>query len=419
MDLSDIKQLTKRLIQKAQFSKNYLSLLLPLFIVLAAVIFLVLASLVGDRLRKQISGKSISMVRKVDNLTGSVVAGNQWKIEHTYQQNYRADANRIDAMVSKSNQRELLSYELFPEPTDTSVLIFSDFAEQFRSGIERLIEHINGGECPSETELNKNLQVAKTSTQAGGSAYSQDPYRGDPKGVSRAIIDALCLARAKAISVYAGPTNISGYQNIEGYEYFGMEQAVKDCWYYQLGYWITEDVLNSIGNINSGSTSVLNSPVKRLNSVGFIVQQAVSARTGQGSQQQGGQPVYVLSQNDMLVPSLTARISDDEIDVVHFGFSIVIDAKAVIPFIQELCSSKKHIIRNSARQASRQSSIHNQITVLDSQITAIDRQSQNHRLYRYGESAVVRLDLICEYIFDKKGYEDVKPEVVRQQFNDE
>jgi len=37
-----------------------------------------------------------------------------------------------------------------------------------------------------------------------------------------------------------------------------------------------------------------------------------------------------------------------------------------------------------------------------------------HDLYRYGEDAVVELELVCEYIFNKKGYDEIKPELVKK-----
>ena len=43
------------------------------------------------------------------------------------------------------------------------------------------------------------------------------------------------------------------------------------------------------------------------------------------------------------------------------------------------------------------------------------QQLETHRLYRYGDDAVVRLDLICEYIFNKNGYEKIKPESVKKE----
>jgi hypothetical protein len=54
---------------------------------------------------------------------------------------------------------------------------------------------------------------------------------------------------------------------------------------------------------------------------------------------------------------------------------------------------------------------------LESNIKPIDQKDEIHNLYRYGDDdAVVELDLACEYIFDKKGYDEIKPEQVKKSF---
>jgi hypothetical protein len=86
----------------------------------------------------------------------------------------------------------------------------------------------------------------------------------------------------------------------------------------------------------------------------------------------------------------------------------------VLPFMQQLCSAKQHKFRGFSGEEQEQVFKHNEITVLESNIRSIERNDTTHNLYRYGEDAVVELDLICEYIFDKKGYEEIKPDSVKE-----
>jgi hypothetical protein len=59
--------------------------------------------------------------------------------------------------------------------------------------------------------------------------------------------------------------------------------------------------------------------------------------------------------------------------------------------------------------------MHNQITILQSTTEAIDPEEKSHEFYRYGEeNTVVKLDLICEYIFNKSGYDEIKPESIKE-----
>ena len=38
----------------------------------------------------------------------------------------------------------------------------------------------------------------------------------------------------------------------------------------------------------------------------------------------------------------------------------------------------------------------------------------SHQLYRYGQDAVVELNLICEYLFEKAGYEAIVPDAIKK-----
>jgi hypothetical protein len=84
-----------------------------------------------------------------------------------------------------------------------------------------------------------------------------------------------------------------------------------------------------------------------------------------------------------------------------------------LPFMKELCSGKQHKFRGFSCDEQEQLCKHNQITILESKIRPVNREDQTHSLYRYGDEAVVELDLICEYIFNKKGYDEIKPESVK------
>jgi hypothetical protein len=125
-------------------------------------------------------------------------------------------------------------------------------------------------------------------------------------------------------------------------------------------------------------------------------------------------PAYVLALGEGLAEPCTGRFTDDDIDVVHFNVVVVVSAKAVLPFMQELCSAKEHKFSGYFGEQEEQVSKHNQITVLESDIGPVNREDTSHLLYRYGEDAVVELDLVCEYVFDKNGYDEIKPESIKK-----
>ncbi len=206
---------------------------------------------------------------------------------------------------------------------------------------------------------------------------------------------------------------MSGYEICGEYQYAGTPEAIKACWYYQLVYWIIEDIIDTIDAMNSGSDSVFESPAKRFLGVSFDA--GVGGTYRSRGKKAVGQPSYVLTIDDGLVVPWTSRVCNDDIDVVHFNAHVIVSTKADLQFMQQLCSAKRHIIRESGGQIQGpRYAKHNQITILESEITSIDRRDEIHGLYRYGEDAVVKLDLICEYVFSKKGYVELKPESVKK-----
>jgi len=268
-------------------------------------------------------------------------------------------------------------------------------------------------------------------------------------GARDEIIDALCQAGAESASIYANPVGVGGYEFWVKYDYEGMDEAVKDCWYYQLGYWIIEDVIDTIDAMNSGSDSVFTSSVKRLlgmwftptdelarGDVGSII---ATSRYTDREVVTRDRPSYVRSIRDGLTRGdlCTGRICNDDIDVVHFNIAVVVSAKSVLPFMREFCSAKQHKFKGFFGEEQEQIFKHNQITILKSKIGVVAQGGVEdergisglyeygerggsyaykgiHDDYRYGEDAVVELGLICEYIFNKKGYDEIKPELVKK-----
>jgi hypothetical protein len=239
--------------------------------------------------------------------------------------------------------------------------------------------------------------------------------------VEATIIDEICRQKAESASVYANPAGLSGYDFWGEYKYdVGRKETIEDCWYHQLAYWAIEDVIDTIGAMNSGSNSVLTSPAKRLLRVGFTASEGtygdhrrLGSVGGTTQKTKGDRPSYVLSIGQGLTEPCTGRYCNDDIDVIHFNVVVVVSAKAVLPFMKELCSGKQHKFKGFSGDEQERPFKHNQITILESNIRSIDREDQTHSFYRYGDESVVELDLICEYVFNKKGYDGIKPESVK------
>jgi hypothetical protein len=374
-------------------------LIWPAVILLACGAVLTAAWLMGSGLRQKVARESVPIGNQVREMLKQLPAAGQAEVEKQYQDAYRQDANLIKLLSVESSQRELLSYDIFPQPKDTSRELFTRFGARFGQGVEGLIKKNRGGDCPSAEELITARQTGRSSGASGAG------------GASSRIVEEICHARAKSVSVYAVPETVSGYDFWKTYQYSNIDESVKDCWFWQIGYWIIEDVFSTAGTMNAGSSSVLVSPVKRVERVGFVAPDVLmSAGAGKTSQER---PKYVTKPEEQLTESFTGRVSNESIDVMHFGMVVVVSSKAVIPFMRELCSAKEHEFTGFTGQEPAKVFKHNQITILESRVKPVDLTSEDHRYYRYGADSVVEIELVCEYIFNKNGYDAIKPELIK------
>ena len=433
----------KDILQKLSVFKNNLSLLVPVIIALVSVLLFVPTQLMSSKLKKEVEQQSINNGgRRITNLEKSAVSRQQYEMEAERQKAHAADANEIAKLAMQGSQRELLSYDIFPvDPNGFSGLIFQQYGQNYRGGIDKMILSVNGRDCPTDAEIQRGLENSSSSSRTRGRGASM---MSSPRGsgtnlyggsmmfgnIDRMIVDEMCKDRAKSISVYVNPADISGYEYWANYKYdVKREDAVQDCFYHQLGYWIIDDIFQTIDTMNSGHDNVLTAPAKRFMGITFTMG-LKRPRSGGGGAFRGGRgrggvqkkqqedadrPAYVVTAADGLSESCTGRYCSGDIHVTHFNFSVIVSTKSVLPFMKELCSVKEHQFRGYPKATEPpQKFKHNQITILESTIGSIGLNYPTHRYYRYGDESVVSLDLICEYIFDVKGYDILIPETVRK-----
>ena len=448
MDIPNFKDI----LQKLSVFKSNLSLLVPFIIALASGLLFVPTLLMSSKLRQQVEQKSIREGgRSVQILQDKAVSREQYQVEAERQKAHASDANAIEALAMQNTQRQLLSYDIFPEPNGSSTLVFQEFGKHFREAIDELIVRTNGRDRPTDAELSRALEDSSAlSTKRRSSAYSTDfsmssysmgsprSPSGGPGGMSRMyksniermILEQVCRERAASISVYVNSGDLSGYNYWADYKYDVLiEKAVEDCWYHQLAYWAMEDVFDTIIAMNSGHENVLTAPVKRFQRISFTM--GLKRPGGGGSINRGfrrlkkekdeaDKPIYVLSTTDGLTESCTGRFSNDDIDVIHFNVAVVVGTKSVLPFMQQLCSAKEHKFSGYLEGLDQLKTYkHTQISILECKTVSANPEEPDHRYYSYGEDSVVELDLICEYIFNKKGYEEIKPESVKKTLGPE
>ncbi len=426
------------------FIKKYSVLLIPVGISLAAGVAIVLTILTSHSLAKNIAKNSVGPEGQITSLLRKPHSERQPDVEKGIQDQHAQDVMGVVNLSRQCSMRELISY-IFPEPLDSSQQVFDEYGENYRVAVESLVRNMRALEAPSDMEvqdaLNEGSQPAAGRTGGYGSMgnYSPRAIRSPVRrndNTRNAMVDAICGKRAEKILVYANPNLFKWYAYWSDFQYAGSESAIQDCWYSQLGYWIYEDVVTTINNLNAGSQNVYSSPAKRLLGVSF--REAVDYPKTTGRPRYGGgyggggyggrsyddgmfsargdAPEYIrYPEGGVLdVETWTGRICNDDIDVVHFSVGVIVSSSSVMPFMKELCSAKEHKYRAGyLKDGAQQTFQHNQIGILRSDVIAVERDAPDNVNYRYGDEAVVRLDLICEYIFNRSGYDKIKPESIK------
>jgi hypothetical protein len=404
----------------AAFLKKYAALLPSIVILLVALLLLLPLLMIGNAVKKSMA-QSVSTARQVQSALSDVPSKDKPQQVKFYMSKLEEEAALIESLALESCRRDLVTYDnvIFPKPLDSSAQVFHEFGRKYRAAIEELLTSIKALDAPSEAEIRARTGQASAGTRGMAGGMRTANIAKDP------MVDALCLSRAQEISVYAHPTAFAWYEFWEKYTFAGEKQALEDCWDAQAALWIYEDIIDTIQKMNGTNSTVASSAVKRLMGVSFsgpVVtggaqlsmyssEMMMSGRNAAGSVRDI--PNYVTDSlpSYFVTVSPTGRTGSQEVDIVHFAVSVLVDNRFVLAFQKELCSEKAHSYRTDFLQAGARvdTARHNQITILQSDLRVVDPQAVEHELYRYGKGAVMQLDLVCEYQFYRKSYEAILP----------
>jgi hypothetical protein len=437
----------KDVLGKLGFLKNNFALLVPILIALVAVLLFIPTRILRGQLETQIEQQSVKPGQQITRLTRDAGKAGEAAAMELYVKKIEQDANTVDLLAKQTTLRELLTYKLFPDTNERSTLLFEEVRQKFISGVEAMLQskEMAAGTPPTDAEIEAALKNAPRPMGYGagyGGAYGPGGGSMMPGGTpgatgygrqrswtiatetDRKILEKVCEDKARAAKVYVDPMSLDGYQYWNEWKFEDRDKAYRACWYWQLGYWILEDVAATVDAMNQNAQCVLDAPVKRVMNVSFNQKQTrgypgmmgMGMRRGMRRTDKDKQgPIYVTSaKNAMASPPCTGRYTNEENDVVHFDVRVILEAQQVMPFIQQLCSAKEHTFRGFYGDLPEQKYKHNQITVLESTLTPVNVESWEHYLCRYGTEDPYELDLICEYLFDAKAYDQIKPQQVKE-----
>jgi len=366
---------------------------------------------------------SIKQAQTIQSLKAKVPSKDAPVQSKQYMDRLQGEVKMVDALIEQSSQRELIAYNIFPEPTDTSSQVYVEFGKSYQKAIEELLTAMNALDAPTDAEIRSQTGTGRQPGVGGNLGYA--PAGGAQRSASQdPMVSALCIARAEKISVYANPSSFLWYDFWQKFKFEGKDPALQDCWNSQIALWIYNDVVKTVQVMNAGSNKVSTSPVKRLLGVSYSgpVQvtggQTAYYEMGRGQTTAGRDNLNYVSStltSNFMVEPWTGRIGGPDYDVIHFAVSIIVDNRFVLGFMRELCSEKDHSFREEFKaDGSLVPSRHNQVTILRNAIHVVGKDDPAHDLYHYGSGAVMRLDLVCEYLLSRKGYDAIKPQPIKK-----
>ncbi|MGE4285915.1 MAG: hypothetical protein AB7F23_04810 [Phycisphaerae bacterium] len=386
------------------FIKRYLSVIIPGVIFVVGIFVLVLTFIFNAALMKDMKARK-SQAATINSLIARAPSAEQYKREAAYQKQHEEDARAVESLFLQSTLRELVSYRIFPAPKDTSRQIYDEFSRNYRAAIEEMVAAVSGVDAPSDSEISSKQSATRTKRTTG----EEDP-----------IVEALCRNKAASNPVYMNPQIFPWYDIWYKYSFVNETKAIEDCWNSQVALWVYQDIVDSVSAVNLNSKSVFASPVKRLIGVMFTQSADVSSKSVGGRRAANlilDMPYYITEDSKPILTdaSFTGRVGDNStIDVIQFSVSVVVAVDKIPDFVTALCSSKTHQFKGWDGESPEQNYVHNQITILDWNSQPIIPTSAEHKLYRYGEKAVVQWTATCEYLFARKAYTDVIPESIKE-----
>jgi hypothetical protein len=423
MKLPNFKDILKTVLEKLSVLKNNVSVMISIILALLAILLFIPTQLLSSGLKKEIQRESLE--KNANKISGiQVISEEEMENARKDMDRVIAEANSIALQAVETTKRELLRDDIFnmdPNDPNSSVSrsVFFQFSQDYCGKINQFIKEHNAGLSPTVDEVEKVLDDAgvKDILSSGATANSYDTMSTESKIVTM-MIEQVCRSRAESSFIYVDPFQISGYGFWSQYQYSNWVQDVENCWYSQLGYWIIEDIFDTIVELNKDNKSLTSAPVKRLMKIYFTPAYEVqdfTSKTGiVSAQNYTDRPKYVLSTDKIPTETLTGRYCNDNYHVVHFGVKLVMNTKDLSRFSKQLCSAKKHTYTDKTGQTHNYK--HNQITILDMTVKSVNMNIEEHNLCWYGDADVSEVGLTCEYLFNKSGYEDVMPQSVKNLF---
>lgn len=316
------------------------------------------------------------------------------------------------ALEYNHKDRGVLLPELFPAPPDDErETLPYEMHDRFIAGMKGLLDRLDAGKPPSSEEVRENL-ISEREQLENRNVADED---GEEK--QKWLTEKLSETR---LSIYAdAASSIGVYASLDSFTYLdrneprGVPLPAK-TYEWQWQYWIYEDILLAIKAANQDSISVLDAPVKRIDSL-FVQDtplEGASASSGKSSARGGGfgsgsrrntktKETAVPAANPSVevkldyTRSFTGRYSNSLYDVREIQLNLVVET-AQLPAVMDALAQR------------------NFITVTKSSITPVDPFKALGDGYFYGDEPVSSIELELETIWFRQWMSPFMPDDVKK-----
>ena len=184
-------------------------------------------------------------------------------------------------------------------------------------------------------------------------------------------IEMAANKRASSIKVYCGVNDLDIISDC--YTASGIAPSVDSMWWAQLSVWLQQDIASAIAEVNASAKDVTESVVKRI----LAVQMMHGYLLSNG---------FVGMDNTTLPESFTGMESTDQYDMLHFGLTLVIDARRIPEFLDAMYKQNHYVLYSW------------KIEEMDESSTGKRSRGQANTadLYQYGAAPIVKLTTYWE-----------------------
>ena len=382
-------------------------------------------------------GVATRLYGDLDRVTGGAVQPKSIDAEKDRIRQARDQQQQVLAHFAARNVRKPLLENLLPDPgkgTQGKQLRY-DFRSKYQEAMNGLLLRLNAGQPPSKQELENTADYLRKkameeqefgigdgespeggqgrpgrgSSGPGTEDRSAMPERTGPASTQaywaalkdKAQNDATmltCIDKARNIFCYASIGRGGSFDLLKMYE--GTDEAapgMADIWLAQLLYWIQEDIVEALANVNDRAAAGLekpwvgNLPIKDLRSIGVsdYIQETDSPPATTVRAQPGDRPPEHPHE------VFTYASAETLYDVINVRLRMIIDVRALPVMLHELAHDKYQVVLNVGYEEVRPDlSFHGKI---------------------YGPQPVVLATIDLQTYLFYKTHVPLMPEVIREQ----